>query len=111
MDDRYQHERLEVWQLSRKVLGEIAGRRGGFAGSAWLYQQAIRAAGSVALNVAEGASLRAKGAKNRHYGIALGSCGELGAALDVATAIGVAGLEEVEALNRRVAQMLNKLSR
>ena len=75
MDDRYQHERLEAWQLAREVLREIAERRGGFAGSAWLYQQAIRAAGSVALNVAEGASLRARGAKKRHYGIALGRTG------------------------------------
>ena len=63
------------------------------------------------LNVTEGASLRARGAKKRHYGTALGSCGELGAALDLAKALGVSGLEEVAELNRRVGQMLGKLAR
>ena len=107
----FEHERLDAYRVARQVLELLGERRGAFAGSAWLYQQAARAAGSVVLNVAEGASLLARGAKKRHYGIALGSCGELGAALDVAKALGVSGLGEVVELNRRVGQMLGKLAR
>jgi hypothetical protein len=46
----------------------------------------------------------------RHYRIAPGSCGELAAALDVALAVGLVGLEEVEGLNRRVARILRRLA-
>ena len=107
----FEHERLDAYRVAREVLEALTGKRGDFTGHAWLYNQAARAAGSVVLNVAEGASLRSPGAKKRHYGIALGSCGELGAALDVAIALGVPGLSEVVVLNRREGQMLGKLAR
>ena len=65
----------------------------------------------MVLNVAEGASLRAKGAKKRHYQIALASCGELGAVFDAAHAMGIGGFRELAKLNRRAGQLLGGLSR
>jgi len=46
---------------AKQILEGLAARRGAFTGQTWIYQQAVRAAGSVVLNVAEGASLRARG--------------------------------------------------
>ena len=106
----FEHERLDAYRQAREVLRGLARRRESFTGFGWLFNQAIRAAGSVVLNVAEGASLTTRGAKKRHYRIALGSCGELAAALDVALAIGLVGLQEVEELNRRVARILRRLA-
>ena len=111
MNGYFEHERLDAYRVAREVLEGLSAQRGAFAGNSWLYQQAVRAAGSVVLNVAEGASLRARGAKKRHYGIALGSCAELAASLDIARGIQVQGLEPVAALNRREGQMLAKLVR
>ena len=107
----FEHEKLDVYRVALEVLRGVSGKRGAFAGNAWLYQEGIRSAGSVVLNVAEGASLRAKGAKKRHYQIAHASCGELAAVFDAADAMGVNGLHELAELNRREGQMLGKLSR
>ena len=107
----FEHEKLDVYRVALEVLRGVSGKRGAFAGNAWLYQEGIRSAGSVVLNVAEGASLRAKGAKKRHYQIAHASCGELAAVFDAADAMGVNGLRDLAELNRREGQMLGKLSR
>lgn len=107
----FEHERLVAHQRALEVLRGVSALRGSFAGSGWLFQQSIRAAGSVVLNVAEGASLHSKGAKKRHYQIAQGSCGELGAALDVADAVGVCGTAELIELNRDVNRILGGLAR
>ena len=107
----FEHERLVAYQQALEVLRRLASRRAAFSGSSWLFQQAIRAAGSVVLNVAEGASLTTRGAKKRHYGIALGSCGELAAALDAADAMGIPGLGEIQADNRREARLLRGLTK
>lgn len=48
-----------------------------------LRDQALRAASSVVLNVAEGAGLPSKKQKAKHYGIAMGSLREVQAALEI----------------------------
>jgi len=48
-----------------------------------LRDQALRAASSVVLNVAEGAGLPSKKQKSKHFGIALGSLREVQAALEI----------------------------
>ena len=48
-----------------------------------LRDQALRAASSIVLNVAEGAGLPSKKQKLRHYSIAMGSLCEVQAALDI----------------------------
>ena len=56
-----------------------------------LRDQALRAASSVVLNIAEGAGLPSNRQKLRHYGIALGSLREVQAALDIS---GLSGITE-----------------
>ena len=107
----FEHEKLDAYRVALEVLRGVSEKRGSFAGNAWLYQEGIRSAGSVVLNVAEGASLRARGAKKRHYQIAHASCGELAAVFDTAEAMGIGGLYELVELNRREGQILGKLSR
>jgi four helix bundle protein len=66
------------------------------------------------VSVAEGAELRGRREKRRHYSIARGSAMECVAALDVVRVRGLAVSVEVEAarrLNIRVIQMLTKLDR
>ena len=48
-----------------------------------LRDQALRAASSVALNLAEDAGLPSKKQKSRHYNIAMGSLREVQAALEI----------------------------
>jgi four helix bundle protein len=48
-----------------------------------LRDQALRAASSVVLNVAEGAGLPSKTQKSKHFGIALGSLREVQSALEI----------------------------
>jgi four helix bundle protein len=50
---------------------------------AHLRDQALRAASSVVLNIAEGAGLPSKKQKSRHYNIAMGSLREVQAALEI----------------------------
>lgn len=48
-----------------------------------LRDQALRAASSIVLNIAEGAGLPSKKQKARHYNIAMGSLREVQAALEI----------------------------
>ena len=50
-----------------------------------LRDQALRAASSVVLNVAEGAGLPSRKQKSKHYSIAMGSLREVQAALEINT--------------------------
>lgn len=59
-----------------------------------LRDQALRAASSVVLNVAEGAGLPSKKQKSKHYNIAMGSLREVQAALEINAAADTKKLEQ-----------------
>jgi len=79
----FSFERLDVYTLSVEVNRAVS-RLDWPAGRSHMKDQAIRAADSMALNVAEGAERRrgSKAAKN-HFSIAKGSAGEVFAVLDI----------------------------
>ena len=68
--------------------------------------QALRAASSIVLNIAEGAGLPSKKQKARHYNIAMGSLREVQAALEINR---FADTEKIEAAADNVAAHLYKL--
>lgn len=59
-----------------------------------LRDQALRAASSIVLNVAEGAGLPSKKQKARHYNIAMGSLREVQAALEINSAADTTKVQE-----------------
>lgn len=78
-------------------------------GAEWpshLRDQALRAASSVVLNVAEGAGLPSKKQKAKHYNIAMGSLREVQAALEINTS---ADTRKIEKFADQVAAHLYKL--
>ena len=106
----FSHERLDVYRVGLEFLRWTAGIEAELKGRAWLKDQLFRAASSVVLNVAEGASQESRGAARRHFRIAMASAGECAAALDVAEAFGIR-VEAGRPLVRRVGAMLRRLSR
>jgi len=83
----------------------VLGHRGSGIGHRASGDQLVRAADSVALNIAEGAA-RDGDVRKHHYRIALGSAAEVAAVLDL---IEVDGTQATDI--RRVGAMLAKLSR
>ena len=99
------HERLICYRLALKVARWLHATR--FPrGATDLRRQAVRAADSVVLNIAEGASRQGDAAKN-HFRIALGSAAETCAVLDL---VELPDAEERQHDLRRVGAMLGKLS-
>jgi four helix bundle protein len=75
--------------------------------------QLFRASDSVVLNIAEGAGRLARADKRRHYGYALGSASECGAALALMHACGALRAEAYairRAMIIRIVQMLSRLT-
>ncbi|MBM4367475.1 MAG: four helix bundle protein [Deltaproteobacteria bacterium] len=104
MADYFPYERLDCYRLAREVAPWV--REARFPPrSGDLHDQAVRAATSAALNIAEAAS-REGAASKQHFRIARGSAGEACAALDFC---GVPGAEEQQAKLRRVGAMLRRL--
>ena len=102
----FDHERFDCYRLAVGVARWL--RKTRFPrGSAELRRQALRAADSVALNIAEGTGRKGDAAKN-HFRIALGSAAETCAVLDLVEITG--GAERQHEL-RRIGAMLAKLSR
>jgi four helix bundle protein len=102
----FDHEHLDAYRLSLDVAHWVASTDfpRGFAP---LKDQAVRAAQSVVMNLAEGKS-RGGDAGRNHYRIALGSAAEVCAALDL---LGSAAAAEQQAKLRRVGAMLRGLTR
>ena len=97
----FDHEKLDVYPLALSVARWAAG----VGARRTVKDQLVRAAESVVLNIAEGASLPAGDAKRNHFRIALGSAAEVAAAIDL---IGdVSRIDDI----RRVGAMLAGLSR
>ena len=59
-----------------------------------LRDQALRAASSIVLNVAEGAGLPSKKQKARHYNLAMGSLREVQAAIEINSAADTTKVQE-----------------
>ena len=102
----FPHEKLDCYQVAEEVANWVADatfRRG----DADLRNQAVRAARSVVLNIAEGSGKT--GAARRHnYTLALGEAGE------ACSAIGMARLDGADAQQeklRRVGLMLRAMTR
>ena len=102
----FDHEHFDCYRLAVRVARWLRQTR--FPrGAADLRRQAIRAADSVALNIAEGCGRRGDAAKN-HFRIGLGSAAETCAVLDL---IDLPQRDERQHELRRIGAMLAKMSR
>ena len=88
------HERLHAYQEARRLLECI---RDSEISDGKLRDQAIRAATSVCLNIAEAAGRTGLADRARVFAIARGECCEAGAALDIALAAGRCRTDAAEA--------------
>ena len=102
----FDHEGFDCYRLAVRVARWM--RKTRFPrGDADLRRQAVRAADSVVLNIAEGLSRRNDAAKN-HFRIALGSAGETCAVLDL---VDLPDGDTQQHNLRRIGAMLAVLSR
>ena len=102
----FPHETLRAYALAVEVSRWISAV--GFPrGMAWLKDQSQRAAGSVALNIAEGRG-RSGQARRNHYEIAYASAGEACSALDL---VDIPGAREQQRKLRDIGSMLVGLMR
>ena len=104
-------ERLDVYRLSLEFRQSLA-ILDAVRNISSQRDQLFRASDSIVLNIAEGAGRLARPDKRRHYGYALGSAMECGAALALLHARGA--LFEIAYLERRmmiirIVQMLSRL--
>jgi len=86
------YERLIAYQVARELLCVV---REAQISDPKLRDQAMRAAKSVCLNIAEAAGRGSAADQKRVYAIARGELNEVGAALDVAQAAGEFGAESL----------------
>jgi four helix bundle protein len=105
MSRYFHHEQLVAYQLAAEVARWLLHEARFPTGAAALKDQAVRAAQSVALNLAEG---RARGgdAGRNHYRLAAGSAAEACAALDLAR---VPRAAEQQQKLRRIGAMIHGL--
>ena len=85
MDNRLPHHRLVAFEVAMELLRCV--RAAGIR-DAHLRDQAMRAAKSACLNVAEGAGRVSRADKARVFGIARAEAGEAAAAVEIAVAAG-----------------------
>ncbi|HEX7665684.1 MAG TPA: four helix bundle protein [Polyangiaceae bacterium] len=105
----FQFQKLDSYQVAKQVCVQVHALK---IGQRELRDQAERAALSVFLNLSEGLAGRAVGVRRRHLAIALGSLGEVSAALDVGIALGVVREDaELETLIARLGAMLGAMMR
>ena len=111
--DSFDHERLEVFQLSTQVIALAAMiGRGISQQDSFLRNQLIRAATSITFNIAEGAEEFSPGDKARFYRMARRSAGETAAILHSLPLLGVRDpnrIEQARTLTSRITAMLTKL--
>jgi len=111
-DAQLDHERLDVYRVAvtlDQLVTAMAKRSG--RGHAWLWDQAQRASGSVALNVGEACG-REGADRARHFRIACGSALETDVALTLLAHRGACAGDqrrEARALTVRVVSMLKRL--
>jgi four helix bundle protein len=105
------HEKLIAYQVARELLVLVTGTRISNAG---LRDQAVRAARSACLNIAEAAGRQGAADKARVYAIARGEACEAAAALDIGLAAGDCSVQSAVAageLARRLYALLSGLIR
>ena len=103
------HHKLIAYAVAVDLLRAVHGARIRDAG---LRDQAMRAAKSAGLNIAEGAGRASKPDKARAYAIARGEAGEAAAAVELAACIGAASKETADrcrALASRLVALLTGL--
>lgn len=105
-DYYFPHETLDCYTLARDVARWI-GAADFARGDADLRDQAVRAARSAVLNIAEGCGRRGK-SRRYHYSIAAGSAAEACAALDLAN---LPDADDPQRKLRRVGIMLERMIR
>ena len=104
MPGLFAHETLDAYRFALEVARWVRSARWA-RGDAHLKDQARRAADSVVLNLAEGAS-HEKGHRGKHFGIAKASAAEVAACLELAM---LPGWEGQVAKLRRVKLMIRSL--
>ena len=83
-------ERFRAYGKAVEIVGEIAeAARAWPRGNGWLRDQATRAAGSVALNIAEGYGRTSPAERRRFYQCAIASAHETAACAQVAARLGI----------------------
>jgi len=105
------HQKLIAYQVARELLLVV---HAAHISDAKLRDQALRAAKSTCLNIAEAAGRQSAPDKARVYAIARGEASETAAALDIAAAVGDCSLESAKAgdlLARRLYALLTGLIR
>ena len=106
-------EKLEVYKKSREAFRKVYRICQSLPrGWGWLKDQAIRAAGSVHLNIPEGWGRPSRADRNRHFGIATASANEVAAAMDLvfqADLISRQVFEEVWDDYDHITRMLGKM--
>jgi four helix bundle protein len=110
---QFNHEKLEVYQISIQFAGWISGLMESIHGNRNIIDQIDRACISVSLNIAEGNGKSSKKDHNRFLEIAKGSALECAACLDIMFAkqiISMTKLQEGKAILLKIVRMLYKLS-
>ncbi|HUM45947.1 MAG TPA: four helix bundle protein [Chitinophagales bacterium] len=107
------HQKLEVFQVSRKFLLECYDLTKSFPPDEKynLTTQIRRAALSVHLNIAEGSSRKSSAERRRYYEISRGSIIEIDAALDVAFDLGHFKMENCKSLPEVTTSCFKLLSK
>ena len=109
----FSFQRFDVYRVAREALQILVREKSSFKGLVNdLGPQMQSAMLSVVVNIAEGAGRVTAADQRRHYAIALGSCKEVAACVDIASVLGVDEKITREVMSRlaRVAQMLLKLT-
>ena len=106
-DFTFSHERLDAYRVAVEAARRLRRVRWP-AGSAHLKDNAVRAAESAVLNIAEGVGRGPGKARLNHHRIAFGSVAEVSAVLDV---VDLDDGPEIRQLLRRVGAMLSRMTR
>ncbi|MEO7112678.1 MAG: four helix bundle protein [Polyangiaceae bacterium] len=107
----FRFQSLDIYLLAKELAVVVQQAR---IQDAELRDQATRAAKSCFLNLSEGLPSDLAGIRRKHFALVNGSLGELCAAIDLASALGVidSGIaSSIASLSERFAMMLRKLMR
>jgi len=108
----YSFEKLDVWQLSRKLIGIIYKVTDKFPADEkfGLTSQLRRASVSIASNIAEGSSRNSLKDQVRFIEIAYGSLMEVYTQLCIAVDLSYSSKEEIQDVNLLIKELSNKLN-